>query len=271
MLDSLEQFVGSPFRLHELKHKPGRRRTLSARGPLANAIVKLYESDRAPVVARRIAAIAEGPHEPLVPTVLHVDPSLHLLVLSEVPGTPLRDALLDNDLRACARAGAALGGWHAAWSGTRPDGLRAHTAARELEILARVAASASAPLARLVLDAMARMGADWTCDTVVHRDLYEEQLVVGERIGLIDLDDAALGPPELDVGNLLAHVELLERRRRRDLVAPMATFVDGYLGTGPALHRDLLERCRALTLLRLACLNDDPALVEAALGGGAAT
>ena len=43
----------------------------------------------------------------------------------------------------------------------------------------------------------------------MHRDLYEEQLLAGERIGLIDLDDAALGPPELDLGNLLGHVELL--------------------------------------------------------------
>ena len=36
--------------------------------------------------------------------------------------------------------------------------------------------------------------------------------MVGERIGLIDLDDSALGPPELDLGNLLGHLLLLERR-----------------------------------------------------------
>jgi hypothetical protein len=34
----------------------------------------------------------------------------------------------------------------------------------------------------------------------VHRDLYEEQVLLGERVALIDLDDAALGPPELDIG-----------------------------------------------------------------------
>ena len=50
---------------------------------------------------------------------------------------------------------------------------------------------------------------EWAPATVVHRDLYEEQIMVDERIGLIDLDDSALGPPELDVGNLCAHIELL--------------------------------------------------------------
>jgi aminoglycoside phosphotransferase (APT) family kinase protein len=100
---------------------------------------------------------------------------------------------------------------------------------------------------------------------VVHRDLYEEQVLVGERVGLIDIDDAALGPPELDVGNLLAHVELLERRRGRDLAREMQAFLDGYAERGPALDEALLDRCRRLTLLRLACLNDDVRLAEAAL------
>ncbi|MDO4784986.1 MAG: phosphotransferase [Propionibacteriaceae bacterium] len=44
---------------------------------------------------------------------------------------------------------------------------------------------------------------------VVHRDLHDKQLLWdGERLGLLDLDTAALGEPELDLANLWIHVEL---------------------------------------------------------------
>jgi hypothetical protein len=109
----------------------------------------------------------------------------------------------------------------------------------------------------------------WSCRTVVHRDLYEEQVLVGERIGLIDVDDAALGPPELDLGNLAAHLELLERRIDADLSDPAAAILAGYRSTGPALDHVLLERCRTLSLLRLACIHGEPALVDAALSRSA--
>jgi Ser/Thr protein kinase RdoA (MazF antagonist) len=264
MIDVLEEIVGAPVALEELKRKPGRRRTLRVRGSGGSAIAKIYASDRAPVVARRVAALASGPDEPIVPAVLHVDTDLHLLVLTEVPGYPLRDALLDGDLATCARVGAALGKWHTAWEGIAPIPLRRHTVARELEILRSRAEAASPPVARAVAEAVPLLAADWGCSTVVHRDLYEEQVLAGDRIGLIDVDDAALGPPELDIGNLLGHMELLERRRDRDLAREKRALLDGYADTGPALEGALLDRCRGLSLLRLACLNDDVGLAEQA-------
>lgn len=264
MIDVLEEIVGAPVTLEELKRKPGRRRTLRVRGSGGSAIAKVYASARAPIVARRVAALAVGPDEPTVPAVLHVDPKLHLLVLSDVPGYPLRDALLEGDLATCERVGAAVGRWHAAWQGIAPIPLQRHTIDRELEILRARAEAASPPVARTVAEALPRLADVWTCGTVVHRDLYEEQVLVGDRIGLIDVDDAALGPPELDVGNLLAHVELLDRRRERDLARERRSLLDGYTDTGPALDDALLDRCRRLSLLRLACLNDDVTLAEQA-------
>ena len=269
MISRLETHLGTPVALEELKCKPGRRQTLRARGPEGSAIVKVYASDRARLVARRVAALAAGPPEPVVPTVLDVDPKLHLVVLSDVPGRPLREALLDGDHAACSRAGVALGRWHAAWSGTAPAPLVRHTIDREIEILCAKAETASAPVARSVEDALAQLIGPWECTTVVHRDLYEEQVLTGGRVGLIDVDDSALGPPELDVGNLVAHVELLERRRDRDLAPATGALLDGYAETGPALDQALLARCRQLTLLRLACLNDDPGLVERAFATAA--
>lgn len=51
ILDLLEDVLGMPVTLHELKHKPGRRRTMRATGSRRTATVKVYESDRATLVA----------------------------------------------------------------------------------------------------------------------------------------------------------------------------------------------------------------------------
>jgi Ser/Thr protein kinase RdoA (MazF antagonist) len=259
MIETLEEIVGAPLVLEEVKAKPGRRRTLRAVGPRRRAIVKAYRSERAPVVAARVRSLAVGPAEPQVPEVLHVDPALRLVVLSEVPGPPLREALLAGDRAECARAGAALRRWHAFWLGVAPPPLVSHTAERELEILFSAADRAEPALAETVHRAAAGLSAAWPITTVVHRDLYEEQILLGSRIGLIDLDDAALGPAELDVGNLVAHIELLELRRGRDLGAMVAALLGGY-GVD-SLDSALLDRCRRLARLRLACIHALPELV----------
>ena len=265
MIERLEPVLGAPVSLEELKHKPGRRTTLRARGARRNAIVKVYASTRAPTVAARIAALATGPDDVEIPEVLLCDPELHLVVLSEVPGVPLREALLSGDGETCERAGSALGNWHRVWSGTSADPLVPHTAEREIEILTSWIDRAPNGIAALVR-AKLPLVADgaWAHTTVVHRDLYEEQIMVAERIGLIDLDDAALGPPELDVGNLLAHVDLLAVRSGTDLTAPADALLDGYRRSGPPLDSALLARCRALTLLRLACIHEDLSLIDGA-------
>ena len=106
------------------------------------------------------------------------------------------------------------------------------------------------------------LAAEWPIATVVHRDLYEEQLLLGSRVGLIDLDDAALGPAELDLGNLLAHMDLLGLRNGLDLSPAENALRSGYVLSGPLLDDELLERCRRLTRLRLACIHSEPALLE---------
>jgi hypothetical protein len=85
---------------------------------------------------------------------------------------------------------------------------------------------------------------------------------MGERVGLIGLDCAALGPPELDVGNLLAHIDLLSLRSGRDLAEPREEIVLGYEGFGDNLDEELLDRCRRLARLRLACIHDEPRLTH---------
>jgi Phosphotransferase enzyme family len=262
VIATLEEIVGAPLVLEELKRKPGRRRTVRAVGPRRHAIVKVYRSDRAPLVAARVRALGAGPDEPEVPEVLHVDPGLRLVVLSEVVGPPLRSALLAGDLAECARAGAALGCWHAFWWGESPPPLAPHGVERELDILSGWADRAVSAIGDRVRAVAPALSSEWPIATVVHRDLYEEQIILGPHVGLIDLDDAALGPPELDVGNLLGHLDLLALRAPRDLSPAEQALLEGYATTGLQLDADLLERCRRLSRLRLACIHGEPALLD---------
>jgi Ser/Thr protein kinase RdoA (MazF antagonist) len=257
----LERIVGAPVELEQLKHKPDRRRTLRASGPHGTAIVKVYASDRAGTVAARVAALADGPSEPALPGVLASEPELHMVVLSEVHGRPLSGALLAGDAAECRRAGEAIGRWHAAWRGLAPEPLRPHGVDRELELLEQRADALSPGLAADLRSEAGDLAEPWDCTAVVHRDLYEEQILLGDRVGLIDLDDAALGPPELDVGNLLAHIELLSLRSGRDLSGMCDELLAGYARAGAPLDDGLVDRCRRLTRLRLACIHDEPQLI----------
>jgi hypothetical protein len=259
----LEGLLGAPLELQELKHKPRRRLTLRATGPEGRAIVKLYVSDRAPTVAARVGALAAGPAEPLVPRVLWADPAMRLVALSDLHGAPLRTFALADDQRACRRAGAALGAWHRYWSESpAPPELAWHSAHHEFELLQTHARTAPASIGRRAVALAAPLAGPWPCHTVVHRDLYEEQLLLGEQVALIDLDDVALGPPELDLGNLWAHLDLLGLRTGRSLASAASALLAAY---GPhELDDELLERCWLLARLRLACIHDEPALLEGA-------
>ena len=70
----LEQLLGPPVEILELKHKPDQRYTVRASGKRRWAVVKVYRSNRAPVVAARVRSLS-GPPDPAIPGVLHVEPS----------------------------------------------------------------------------------------------------------------------------------------------------------------------------------------------------
>jgi Phosphotransferase enzyme family len=262
VIGQLEQIVGSPVELEQLAHRPGHCRTLRASGPVRTAIVKIYASDRATTVADRVGALGAVPPGVAVPRLLLSDPVLHMVVVSEVPGEPLTSALLEGDMATCRCAGAAIGSWHRSWRGRAPAPLRPHGADRELAMLHKCADAVSPRLAETVRRAAEDLGEPWTCSTVVHRDLTEARILMGDRVGLIELDYAALGPPELDVGNLLAHVDLLALRSGRDLAASREEIVLGYEGFGDNLDDELLDRCRRLARLRLACIHSEPQLTH---------
>ncbi|HWB71922.1 MAG TPA: phosphotransferase [Egibacteraceae bacterium] len=248
--------VSEPVVVEVLKHKPGRRLTVRAATTRGPVIAKAYASQRAPAVAARVRALAGGPREPRLPTVLHTDAALGFVVLSAVPGRPLGDSVDAEDDRACRAVGAALGRWHRAWHGAPPPVLRSHTVEAELATLADRAAAAPSGISAGVRALARALDRPWARTTVVHRDLYEQQILVADRVDLIDLDNAAAAPPELDVGNLLAHLQL---RGARDTTG--SAILDGYRQAGGELDDVRLRQCTALARLRLACIHSEPALL----------
>ena len=252
--ETVLRIVGSPVRVERLKTKPGRRRTLRVSGPLGRVVVKIYATARAGTVAARVSALAQGPAEPVVPRILGVAPNGRFLIATDVPGSPLGAWLLVGGRDAARRAGLALGQWHRAWASAPPAVLRPHSVEREMAILEKRLASLPGELAaraRRATPAAVR----WEPVTVVHRDLYEEQILIGDRVGLIDLDDAAIGPPELDLGNLLAHLDLLELTSGHHLALQRDELLRSYVGVGPPIDLELLDDCRRLSLLRLAAIH----------------
>jgi hypothetical protein len=189
-----------------------------------------------------------------------------MVVLSDVAGTPFRNALIEGSEDACRHVGVALAGWHLFWRAHAPSALAPHDVSRELEILRSFTQKAPATVASAVRSALPSLAhVTWEPTTVVHRDLYEEHILLGDGIGLIDIDDAALGPPELDLGNLWAHLEFLALRVGQDFL-PLATrLLESYVDAGGGLDPRLFAWCRSSTLLRLACIHEREDLVDAAM------
>jgi Ser/Thr protein kinase RdoA (MazF antagonist) len=88
----------------------------------------------------------------------------------------------------------------------------------------------------------------------VHRDFYEDQLVEGPGgLGVLDLDDAALSEPAVDVANLVAHLQLIGIRSHAP--GPQAVsraFHSRYGALDSELDPRLVSLLVGATLLRLA-------------------
>lgn len=230
-----------------LKHVPGRRLAALVSLPDGLAVLKVFASPRARGNDRRLRLLAPAVGG-LVPRPLAVDPAGHVGLVSWADGTPLDRLSGDGLVAGCALLGAALGRLHR--SGVVLD--RAWTVETEVRALRERATPATA--------AAVEAAVATSCprpDRLVpsHRDLHPAQVVVaGSAVSLIDLDEAAMAPAGLDVGNLVGHLRqdaVLGRRPAGEVDAATAALLGAY-GPVPADT----DRWTSLTLARLAGLAD---------------
>lgn len=267
-----------------VRHKPGRRclvrydvavgdgEVAGVGSPVGPPVAttplygKVFASARGPRVhdnlTRLDAALAlQGVGGPRLPAPVGYLDEARVVLLGPVPGVPVTARLCAGDGALAERIGAALAALHAA-----PAALaRRHGPADELAPLearvARLAAAdgrlgrrAAAALDRLA--ALAPAAAAWRCQPV-HRDLHPEQVLVGDDggIGFVDLDDAALSEPALDVGNFVAHLIWLGCRAPSGaarLRAAAAAFTRAHGSRDRRRDPAVLRWCEAVALLRLA-------------------
>lgn len=184
-----------------LRHLAGRRVAVRVTTPSGPLVLKVFATPRARGNHRRLTLLAGSRAAGLVPHSRGADASGHVALIEWAVGSPL-DRLTGGRLIAgCAVAGEALARLHG--SGAVLD--RRWTAEHEVALLRRQAVRATAPLMDTAAEVARRLADEPLVSA--HRDLHPPQVVVGwEGVRLIDLDDAAMAPAALDVGNFVAHV-----------------------------------------------------------------
>jgi hypothetical protein len=198
-----------------LAWRPGRRAVFRVRTTHGTRICKLYRKDRQ--CALRWAALADhGNHAWRAPRVLSWNAKTRCLILENCPGRSLNERWLagEGQVRDGDRI-AALLNWLVGL--TPPSGFPTHDAEDEISILTKRLESYARTLKRppiAAADLTRRVTSALRAEPVVtpilsHRDLHDKQVLIeGDAGYLIDLDLAAVAPPALDLGNILAHLRL---------------------------------------------------------------
>lgn len=229
-----------------LRHLPGRRVTTLVRTGGALAVLKVFASPRGRGNIRRLRAFAATDAAPLVPRPLGADAGGHVALLEHVDGTPMPELPPGETRAAAVMAGAALRRLHAC--GAVLD--RERTLADEFERLDRTSGAMTRDPVRR---ALANRHPAPRATVPSHRDCYPAQVVVRDgHARYIDLDDAAMAPAGLDVGNFVAHLrkdELVGRLPAGVGATAAEAFVAGYGQRPPDL-----DAWTALALARLAGL-----------------
>ncbi len=246
-----------------VSHRPERRavvRIEDSAGVRFAKVVPIGKFDR--LVSRHQAICSLPCFAFRTPAILSLDPKLGVIEFESLSGVGL-SSLAKNDPRfakAWRRTGRALRSLHRS---TQCD-LQVHDARAEVSLL-RKRLHITQELARSVFErlsthatgVMERLLEAPSPHRVIHRDFYDKQVVVSkdDRIGIIDLDTAAIGEPALDLANMLVHIELrvLQDELPERLGAKAArALLQGYDPDDDTTRR-LQTYCDAARI-RLACL-----------------
>lgn len=265
--DRLGSEHGSGSRGRLLGYKPLRRAVIRLEDSAGQAhrFVKHVRPGRAREIADRQAILetwARASSGFSLPELLAVHHGPDSLTWAAAPGVTVERAL--RDTRGRAAAAAALGRCLASLHRHPARLPLTRSRAAELETTAAWT-TLGAPL---VLDSglgstlgeLEAVAAHLTHGRPVlsHCDLHDGQFLLGEEgTYLLDFDTLALAEPELDLGNLLAHLDLLgfAHTELEDLGLE-EILVEAYVRErGPLPDRQRLAWYRALSALRLACVH----------------
>lgn len=249
---------------HLVRHKPGRRAIVGYDLDSGEHLYgKTFASERGPKVyriAQRIcSARAFGPDVALPEPVAYLA-DLKLLIQRTVAGEPVERALRGGETRLAVRIADALHRFH-------DSGLdlgRTHDLAKELsplEMRTEAVVAHCPDLDELAwplherIEALENWPYRWR-NCPVHRDFYHDQVLIDEeRLAVLDLDDAAMSEPAIDIANFAAHLRLLGFQHPGDsaaLARVEAAFVERAVALDPDLDPGLLQFLNAATMLRLA-------------------
>jgi Ser/Thr protein kinase RdoA (MazF antagonist) len=215
-------------------------------------VLKVFASPRARGNDRRLRLLADGRVASIVPASLGTDRQGHVHLVSYHDGRELVELTDDDFPASCRRVGVALRRLHDC--GAVLD--RSWGWAEESAQLERQALPSTRAAVEQLLDGAGDIdGTDWVC---AHRDCHPGQVIVepSGAVRWIDLDDCAMAPRALDVGNMVAHLRRENLRGARAVEVAAAAerqFLIGYQAASPIPLADL-DRWIDVAMLRLAAL-----------------
>lgn len=229
---------------------------------------KTFALQRGPKVYRIAQQIAEtkafGPTVDLPEPVVFL-PDLKLLLQTSVDGVPIDPALCEGDVELVTRVAQAmthfhrskldLGRSHSLEDESKPLTTRAEQVGERCPHLAEMAWTLHDRLMEL-----ASLEFEWR-NRPVHRDFYHDQVLTqSDRLAVLDLDDAAMSEPAVDIANFAAHLRLLGFQRPNaasNLLEVEEVFVVYAQTLDPETEQGLVHFLMATTFLRLAGIHVD--------------
>ena len=212
--------TGAVLEVEVLEHKPGRRallryETAGSGTVFAKAFPDGAQARRTHAQMEQVwAAVGAGELTSARPLGLVAELAL---VLYEPLHGPSLDELVGTD--AMADALAAAGRWIAALHRAdlvldrvldlEHEAVNAGTWGGLVVSVFPDLAPLAARLAAAVADAVPEAAA---MTAPIHKDFHYQHVIVGDRVGVVDMDEARMGDPWFDIGHFLANLELLAHR-----------------------------------------------------------
>lgn len=247
-----------------IRHKVGRRAIVRYGMTNGDTLFgKTFASNRGPKVHRIAQLITErrgfGGNVDLPAPVAFL-PDLKMLLQRSVAGVPVESALSGGDVELVKRIALAIHRFH--MSGL--DLGRVHDLDKELSPLTTRTTEIveHAPLLGTLAWTTHHRLFDLPRDGFrlrnlpIHRDFYHDQVLIeGDRLAVLDLDDAAMSEPAIDIANFAAHLRLAGFQKP-ETAQRLIEIGDVFLACAQSLDRDLdqalLRFLTAATYLRLA-------------------